>query len=376
MPRLHYVGPFNPRLGDGVSRSVFETMVYLNSLGCEGTIFGFTPDNPLCRDFLRYMDRKEGMEILAKGECWRDARYRGIRIRQEVLPCRHHAIVGGHPDALRRIVDRLKDTDDGYVITCDDNLGGLMACTILGLCGGHCIHSPSYISFISNHAVFSRILKNRPLFAVSRFTRDELRSQTGFDAVVWYPYIDLDNVLPRAASPQNRALGFYAAGPHKGTEIVRTLMTKIRDVTFDFIATHSYVFSRDQWSTPVAFRGEVDETEMFYSRIGLLLVPSLCMEGFSRVIVEAAAHGVPAIANAVGGIPEAMGDSGVLIPFGSEHPIDINGLADRYASAIRGLFDDEALYRRLQQKALEWANAYRDQQKENTRTVYETYIKG
>ena len=40
------------------------------------------------------------------------------------------------------------------------------------------------------------------------------------------------------------------------------------------------------------------------------------------MILEAAANGIPAIANQVGGIPEALGDSGVLIPIESSDTVD------------------------------------------------------
>jgi glycosyltransferase involved in cell wall biosynthesis len=50
-----------------------------------------------------------------------------------------------------------------------------------------------------------------------------------------------------------------------------------------------------------------------YSRTGLLLVPSTWEEGFGRVVVEAQMSGIPAVASDRGGLPEAVGDGGVLL---------------------------------------------------------------
>lgn len=51
------------------------------------------------------------------------------------------------------------------------------------------------------------------------------------------------------------------------------------------------------------------------------------IEGFGLVLVEAGAQGCPSIATAVGGIPEAMGSTGVLVP-----PDDVNAIARAIAA--------------------------------------------
>jgi glycosyltransferase involved in cell wall biosynthesis len=52
-----------------------------------------------------------------------------------------------------------------------------------------------------------------------------------------------------------------------------------------------------------------------YGRTALLLVPSKWQEGFGRVALEAQASGIPVVARAIGGIPEAVAGGGaVLLP--------------------------------------------------------------
>ena len=78
----------------------------------------------------------------------------------------------------------------------------------------------------------------------------------------------------------------------------------------------------------VTYLGHQADMKEFYRRIKIILVPSLVEEGFSRMILEAAANGIPAIANQVGGIPEALGDSGGLIPIESLDTVDLDHTAD------------------------------------------------
>ena len=42
-------------------------------------------------------------------------------------------------------------------------------------------------------------------------------------------------------------------------------------------------------------------------------MPTQGPEAFSRVVLEACANGIPVVASQVGGLPEAMGESGVLL---------------------------------------------------------------
>jgi glycosyltransferase involved in cell wall biosynthesis len=50
-----------------------------------------------------------------------------------------------------------------------------------------------------------------------------------------------------------------------------------------------------------------------YSRTRVLMVPSQWEEAFGRVIPEAQVNGIPVLASRVGGIPEAVGEGGILV---------------------------------------------------------------
>jgi glycosyltransferase involved in cell wall biosynthesis len=49
-----------------------------------------------------------------------------------------------------------------------------------------------------------------------------------------------------------------------------------------------------------------NELELFYSNARLIVVPSLCYEGFPSTIIEAMNHGKPVICSRIGGLPEIV----------------------------------------------------------------------
>ena len=134
-------------------------------------------------------------------------------------------------------------------------------------------------------------------------------------------------------------------------------------------------------SSSVIFHGCVQDMAGFYANIDLLVVPSV-REPFGMVIVEAAAHGCPAVAAKVDGIPEALADgkTGLCVeadvelqrdgPFGG-NPADFPELVynpehdrleppkfldpKRLAGAIASLLDNPAKYRDFSAAAIEYA---------------------
>ena len=85
----------------------------------------------------------------------------------------------------------------------------------------------------------------------------------------------------------------------------------------------------------VRFLGKVSEEQLpvYYRACDVSVVPSLSLEGFGLVVLEALASGTPVIASDTGGLPEALAplDPGLLVPAG-----DVSSLADRLSSAHMG----------------------------------------
>lgn len=89
----------------------------------------------------------------------------------------------------------------------------------------------------------------------------------------------------------------------------------------------------------ISFLGRVDSND-FYKKIDVLVVPSLWQEPLGMVAIEALAHHLPVIAHKVGGLQESVID-------------DVNGLycyasePDSLGAAILKLYEDVDLYNRL-----------------------------
>ena len=110
----------------------------------------------------------------------------------------------------------------------------------------------------------------------------------------------------------------------------------------------------DRSGLVVNFFGRVadDELAHLYSQADIFAMTSIdhrhSVEGFGLVYLEAAAHGLPVVAHAVGGVPEAVVDNvtGLLVP-----PADQPALTAAFARLIA----DEALRRKLGTAGRAWA---------------------
>jgi glycosyltransferase involved in cell wall biosynthesis len=99
----------------------------------------------------------------------------------------------------------------------------------------------------------------------------------------------------------------------------------------------------------VSWLGYQEDPTPFYRAMSVVLIPSRS-EGLPQVVLESMAHGLPVVATAVGGLPEAIEDgvTGCLVAAG-----DVQGLG---AQVVR-LLDDPSLRARLGERARETVEA-------------------
>ena len=109
----------------------------------------------------------------------------------------------------------------------------------------------------------------------------------------------------------------------------------------------------------VRFVGPVADEELgrYYAGADIFAMTSVqhsdSIEGFGLVYLEAAAHGLPVVAHAVGGVPEAVVDgvTGILVPPGDRSAL---------TAALARLLADPGLRRRLGAAGREWTRARAD----------------
>jgi glycosyltransferase involved in cell wall biosynthesis len=154
--------------------------------------------------------------------------------------------------------------------------------------------------------------------ANSNFVRDWARKVCEIDASVVYP-----SVNPTDCSVTWNPDGCIAMinpFPEKGGRLffeIASLLPQER-----FMAVESWLLPghvEEELKTCVAklsnatLLRRVADIRTIYRQARLLLVPSLIEEAFGRVILEAQTSGIPVIASKRGGIPEALGEGGILV---------------------------------------------------------------
>ena len=97
----------------------------------------------------------------------------------------------------------------------------------------------------------------------------------------------------------------------------------------------------------VTWRRATLDMRGIYAMTRILLVPSLREETWGRVVTEAQASGIPALARAMAGLPESVGPAGVLVP--ADAP------PQAWAQGLRSLWDEPEVYEALVLRAFESA---------------------
>src|SRR5207248_1533069 len=100
----------------------------------------------------------------------------------------------------------------------------------------------------------------------------------------------------------------------------------------------------------VDYRGWTTHPERLFEGAYATLIPTQMPEAFGRVALESMARGVPVIASDCGGLPEAVGNAGVLVRDWSR--------TGAWIDAVRGLVGDRARYGALSAASLTQAGSF------------------
>ena len=343
----------------GGARSALARLQFLAAQGHETSILSFLPED---RDPGRYVEELAacgGEGIRGEGSVCRAA-FRGVDYRHEVLPVDPGGLLTRPRPAVGAVQRCLREEGVEFVLTSDEAYWALLASCQLRLPGAHFFHALPGVERFARNPGYVWLLRRRVTVANSRFLADVTRARLGLDAAVWYPRIDLQAYRCRGDGGRRGRIGFYSAGRIKGSAIVAEVAARMPER--EFLVAGTYV---EPPAANVTRRGYLRDMRELYREIDLLLVPSMWEEAFGRVVLEAAVNGIPSIANRVGGLPEAVGDGGVLIDREPGETVAVT--AGRYVAAIRALLDDDAAWAEASRRARARAEAYEREQDRTAR---------
>lgn len=187
--------------------------------------------------------------------------------------------------------------------------------------------------------------------ANSQFTADRYYETYGIRSTVINPLFQPERY--RVRSSRERVL-FVNPHPLKGVDLAIALARACPDIPFDFV--ESWTLSDDQRSAlrqsiaglhNVTLHARTDDMREHYGRARVVLVPSRWEETWGRIASEAHYSGIPVLATQIGGLSEAVGPGGLLLP--------AQAGPSEWTAALRSLWDDLTLYRTLSEAAMRYA---------------------
>jgi glycosyltransferase involved in cell wall biosynthesis len=191
------------------------------------------------------------------------------------------------------------------------------------------------------------LLDGVALIANSRYTAGVISQCLRRDSTVLTPLIDREAYR---TSGRRHCVTMVNPRRVKGGQTALELARACPDITFTFVEAwtvkEEFVtqlrkaargLANVKWLRPTLRMREV------YGATRILLAPSESEESWGRVASEAQVSGIPVIASATGGLPEAVGPGGILIEPGA--PLAL------WVQALRSLWDDAAAYAQLSDRA-------------------------
>jgi glycosyltransferase involved in cell wall biosynthesis len=182
----------------------------------------------------------------------------------------------------------------------------------------------------------------------SEFTRARMKQAFGIDSIIVLPVIEADRYH---TTRDGTHVVFVNPHPSKGVDVALGLAEACPDIPFLFVESwtlegpeHDAMRARAAALPNIEYQGRTKDMRAVYRRAAVMLVPSAWEEAFGRVVAEAQVSGIPAVASAIGGLPEAVGPGGLLVA--PDAPVA------EWTVTLRRIWDDRAELHRLSEAAL------------------------
>lgn len=150
--------------------------------------------------------------------------------------------------------------------------------------------------------------------ASSTFVAQQARTLLGVQALVAPPIISEQGEV--RSSPGDSVL-FFNPTRRKGVELVFEIASNRPSLRFTIVETgcmsekwRQYCYKKASQCGNIDWRRPSINLHEFYGKARLLLVPSLCEEGFCRAVTEAQRYGIPVLASNRGYLPMNVGPGG------------------------------------------------------------------
>lgn len=182
----------------------------------------------------------------------------------------------------------------------------------------------------------------------SKFTASKLKERFGVDSLVLPPLIDFEKY--KISKPGNSVV-HIGLSPLKGIDISFKIAKSRSDIPFVFVESWPLPKKKiSEYKKKAETMGNVTllkrsaDMKKIYQLSRILLAPSVCEEAWGRVVTEAQSNGIPIIASNRGGLPESVGQGGIIVP----HDAHI----DSWIRALSEIWDNTDIYSDLSLKAL------------------------
>lgn len=150
--------------------------------------------------------------------------------------------------------------------------------------------------------------------ANSEFISDCIKNQFGIDSEIIYPPIKLDQYRVHY-NPDGKITMVNPRAKYKGADIFLDIAESLPDREFLVVGSTNdpNINHRIESLENVEYLGWQDDMRQVYRRASVVVVPSQIHEAFGRVAAEAMVSGIPCVVSDRGGLPEVVGDTGLIV---------------------------------------------------------------